>query len=108
MADAFGQRLVPGLGLDDCQLAIAMDEDVVGGELRAAVAMALDAAWRDRVLAKDATTLDQTPAHRRQSGIDVLGSGLRFVHAAFFVSRPLNASFRRDVFSSSSMPSLRR
>ena len=42
--------------------------------------MAFDAARRDRVLAPDAAALDHAPARRRERGVDVLGSGLGFVH----------------------------
>ena len=82
LGDALGERLVPRLGLDHGQLAVAVDEDVVGGERLAAVAVALDAARRDRVLAQDAAALDDAPAGRLERGVDVLGSGLGFVHAS--------------------------
>ena len=71
---------VPRLGLDDGELGVAIDQHVVGGERLAAPAVAFDAAERDRILAPDAAALDDAPAGRLQRGIDVLGSGLGFVH----------------------------
>ena len=38
LADAFGQRLVPRLGLDDRELAVAVDQHVVGRERLAGAA----------------------------------------------------------------------
>jgi hypothetical protein len=45
-----------------------------------AATVALDAAWGDEIFAQDLTALDDAPAGRFQGGIDVLGSGLGFVH----------------------------
>ena len=66
--------------LDHRQLAVAADEDVVRDDPIAAASAALDAIRCDPELAPDAAALGDTPAGRRQRGIDVLGSGLGLVH----------------------------
>ena len=90
---AFGQRLVPRLGLDHGQLVVAIDQHVVGGQRLAAPPVAFDAAQRDRILAADAAALDHAPARRLQRGIDVLGSGLGFVHG--YATRNAPSFFRQ-------------
>jgi hypothetical protein len=87
---ALGQRLVPRLRLDRCQPGVAKLEHVVGGERFAPVAVTLDPAECDRVLAPDAATFDDAPAGCRQCGVDVFGSGFGFVHIV--VSRRLATS----------------
>ena len=49
----------------------------------AALAVALDAAGRDDGFPPDATAGHYAPARRLQRGIDMLGSGLGFVHGRF-------------------------
>ena len=80
LAEAFGDRLVPGLGLDDGELVVAVHEHVVGDDGLAAPTEALNASGRDRELARNLAALHDAPACRRQRGIDVLGAGLGFVH----------------------------
>ncbi len=45
------------------------------------LAVAFDAARRDEIRADDLAALDDAPARGLQGGIDVLGSGLDFVHS---------------------------
>ena len=75
-----GQFLVQRLSLDHGQLAIAIDQHVIGGERLAAATVAFDAAGGDGVFAQDLAALDDTPARRFQRGINVLGPGFGFVH----------------------------
>ena len=86
LADAFGVGLVPGLGFDDGQLGIAVDEDVVGDlglGPRALAAAALQATERDAVFTQNATAFHHAPAGNLQGGVDVLGAGFSFVHRGF-------------------------
>ena len=79
---AFRQRLVPRLGFVHRELAVAIDQHVVGGERLAAFAVALDAARRDGMFPQNLAALDDAPARRFQGGVNVLGAGLGFVHQA--------------------------
>lgn len=76
---ALGQGLVPGLGFQNGELAVAMDQHVVGRQPLAAPSFAFDAAGRDD-LAAYAAALDHAPARRLQGGVDMLGASLGFVH----------------------------
>jgi hypothetical protein len=80
LRDAPGQRLVPRLGLDHRQLAVAVHQHVVGGQRTPAPPVPLQAASRDLVLAEDAAAVHHAPAGLPDGGVDVLGSGLGFVH----------------------------
>ncbi len=80
MADAFGERFAPRLGLNDGDLGVAIDEHVVGDVGLAAPAVTLDAAGGDTVLAQDLAALDDAPTRRLQCGVDVLGARLGLVH----------------------------
>jgi hypothetical protein len=75
---AFGNRVIPWLGLDDGQFVIAIDQNVIGGQGFAAPPVAFDAAERDGVLARDATAFAYTPTGSLEGGIDMLGSGFGF------------------------------
>ena len=77
---SLGHLFVPGLGLDDGEFVIAIDQDVIGSERLAASAVAFEATQRDRIFAPDAAAFDHAPARRRQRGVNALGSGLGFVH----------------------------
>jgi len=76
----FGQLLIPRLGLNHGQLAVAVFQHVIGGERLPAPAQPLDAPRRDGKLPPDATALHDAPARRRQRGVNMLGSGFGFVH----------------------------
>ena len=80
LGHAFGQRFVPGLGLDDGQFVVAIDEHVIGGQRLTASALSFDASERDGILAQDAAAFDDAPARRFQCRINVFGSSLSFVH----------------------------
>ena len=80
LAHTFRQRFVPRLGLVHGQLAVAIDQHVIGGERLAAFAVAFDAARRDGIFAQDFAAFHDAPARRFQCGINVLGAGLGFVH----------------------------
>jgi hypothetical protein len=66
---------------------VAIDQHVIGDERFAAPAEAFDAARRDGIFAQDLAALDDAPAGGIQRAIDVLGSGLGFVHGRFTVGR---------------------
>ena len=57
--DAFGERFIPGLGLDHSEPGVAVDEDVVGSQRLAPPPVSLDAAERDRVFPLDAAAFDR-------------------------------------------------
>src|ERR1700733_1896631 len=76
----FGQRLIPGLSLNDSQLGVAILQNVICLQRIATPPLAFNAARSNHVLAPNAATLDLTPARRLQRGINVLGSRLGFVH----------------------------
>ncbi len=79
-ASAFGQRLIPGFGFDGGEFGVAVDEDVVGEEGFGAASEAFEAAEGDGIFAHDAAAFDYAPAGGFEGGVDVLGSGLGFVH----------------------------
>jgi len=87
LGDALGQRLVPRLGLVHGELAVAIDQHVVGVVRPRAPAEAFNAARSDGILAQDLAALDVAPARRLQGGINMLGSGIGFVHACPRVPR---------------------
>jgi hypothetical protein len=66
--------LIPGLGLHDGELGVAIDEDVIGDERLATPPVAFEAAWCDRVFTPDTAALNEAPARRFERGINVLGS----------------------------------
>ena len=78
---AFCQRQIPCLGLVHSQFAVAILQNVVSKEWLAAPAMTFDASRTDRVFSQDTASFDYTPASSFQRWIDVLGSGVGFVHA---------------------------
>ena len=57
-----GQRFVPRLGLDYCQLGVAVFQYIVRRQRLAPLAASLDAAQCDRILAPDAAAFDHAPA----------------------------------------------
>ncbi|MDZ4800714.1 MAG: hypothetical protein SGI92_21350 [Bryobacteraceae bacterium] len=77
---ALGQFFIPGLGLVQGQLGVAIFQNVIRLQRLAAFAVAFDAAQRDGIFAADAAALDHAPARRLQRGVNVLGSGFGFVH----------------------------
>lgn len=79
LRNAFGQFLVPRLGLDHGQLRVAIFQNVNGGERLAALAVAFDAPGRNRILAPDAAAFDHAPPRSGECGVDVLGACLGFV-----------------------------
>ena len=79
LAQAFGQCLVPGLGLVHGELRVAIDEHMVGDVSLAAPPLAFDAAGGDAVLPQDLAPLDGAPARRLQRGIDRFGARRGFV-----------------------------
>ena len=81
---AFRERFVPRLGFVHDQLAVAIDQHLIGAERLAAFAVTLDAARRDGIFAQDFAALDDAPARRFQRGINVLGSGFGFVQKSRF------------------------
>lgn len=87
LVDALGQFFVPCLRLDHRQLVIAVLQHIIRDERFPALAMPLDAARRDDGFPPDAATGHHAPARRPQRGIDVLGSGLGFVHGRFSIGR---------------------
>ena len=85
LSQAFGVGLAPGLGLDDRELGVAVDENVVGDlglGARTVAAAALQATQRDPVLAQNPAAVDHTPASGFERRVDVFGAGLGFVHHA--------------------------
>jgi hypothetical protein len=64
LPDAFGQFLVQRLGLYHGQLAVAIDQHVIGDKGFAAATVAFDAAGGDGVFAEDFAALDHAPARR--------------------------------------------
>ena len=55
---AFRQRFVPRPGSSNGQLALAIDQHVIGGERLATFAVALDATRREGLFAQDFAALD--------------------------------------------------
>ena len=72
LAHALGQRLVPRLGLDDREFAVAIDEHVVGG-CACAPTVAFDAARRDRIPRRTAL-LDTAAGTRSFPAVRTLGT----------------------------------
>jgi hypothetical protein len=77
---AWATPSVPGLGLDDGELGVAVDEDVIGGEGLTPAAVPFEPAEGDRVLAANAAAVDDAPAGGRRGGVDVVGPGFGFVY----------------------------
>jgi hypothetical protein len=80
LGEAERDGFVPGFGLDDGELGVAVFEDVVGLERLGAAAGAFEPAERDEILAADAAAFDDAPTGRAERGVDVLGARLGFVH----------------------------
>jgi hypothetical protein len=80
LSEALGERFIPGFGFDDGEFVVAIDEDVVGDFRFGAFAVALDASGSDAIFAMNFAALDNAPTSRLESGIDVLGACLGFVH----------------------------
>jgi hypothetical protein len=99
---ALGDLFVPSLRLDNGEFVIAMDQHVVGGERLTPSAVAFNPAESDRIFAPDAASFDHAPARRRECGVDMLGSGLGFVHRR--VSRSPTGNSVSDLNISSSFP----
>ncbi len=78
---AFGQRFVPGLGFDDGEFVVAIDEHVIGSQRLAAPSKPFDSSERDGIFTQDAAALDHGPACGLQGGVNVLGSGFGFVQS---------------------------
>ena len=81
---AFRQRFVPRLGFDHGQFLVAIDQHIIGGERLAAFAMPLDTARGNGIFAQNLASINDSPARRGQRGINMLGSGLGFVHVTLF------------------------
>ena len=78
---AFGQCFVPRLGFHHAELGVAILQHVIRRERFAAwPPVTFDATGRNRILAPDAAALHHAPSRCLQRGINVLGSGLGFVH----------------------------
>ncbi len=103
---AFRQRLVPRFGLVHGQLAIAINQHVIGDERLAAATVAFDAAQRDRIFAQDLAAFDDAPARRFQCRIYMLGAGFGFVHLMFPVTAWLCAAFFTSCSAASSSRAL--
>ena len=78
---ALGEGFIPGLSLNNGEIVIAIGQDVIRAQpFRAMAVSSFKAAQRDFVFATNAAALDHAPPCRFQRGINVLGSGFRFVH----------------------------
>jgi hypothetical protein len=62
------------------KLGVAIFKNVIRNERLGTPTLAFQATESDFVFPADAAFVDDTPACRFQRGIDVLGSGLGFVH----------------------------
>src|SRR5690606_6791982 len=80
LGHAFGQRFIPRFRLHHGQLAVAIDQHVIGHERLAAPPDAFNTARRNGVFAQDPAALDHAPSCCFQRGVNVLGSGFGFVH----------------------------
>ena len=80
LPDTFCQFLIERFCLHNTQFGIAVNQNVVGNLGLPTPSVAFEATLRDVVLAQDATALDQAPTRRLKGGINMLGSGLGFVH----------------------------
>ena len=85
LPDAFGQRTVPRLRLDDGQPGVAVLQHVVCDQGFAPASASFDAPGRNRELPSDAASLDDAPSRRLQRGIDVFGPGFGFVHVLWLL-----------------------
>ena len=75
LSDAFCQFLIPRFRFHGGQLCVAILQNVVSRQRLAPSAVAFDASERNRVLATNATSVNNAPARRSEGGVDVLGSG---------------------------------
>lgn len=77
---ALRHRLVPCLGLVHRQFDVPVNQHVIRDFRQSAPAAPFNAARRDVVFPQDATAFHDAPSCRFEGGINVLGTGLGFVH----------------------------
>ncbi len=93
LGDALRQFLVPGLGFNDRELAVAIDKYIIGNQWLRTPSQALHATECDGIFTENAAPLDDAPTSRLESRVNVLGSGFRFVHVFFFLSFAVRGNF---------------
>jgi hypothetical protein len=69
-----------GLGLNDCQLVVAVHEHVVSRNASALLATPLDAPWSDNEFSKDLAAIYLIPARSLKGRVDEIGARICFVH----------------------------
>ena len=86
LADPFGNRVLIGLGLNDRQLVIAVDENVISLHEAALLAVPLNAPWGDHELTENFAATYLIPAGGLQGGVDEIRTRISFVHKAAVAS----------------------
>ena len=79
LCQTFGVRFAPGLGLDHCELGVAVNQHVVSNLGLGALALALQAA-RGNDFPADAAAIHHAPPSRLEGRVDVFSASFGFVH----------------------------
>ena len=80
LSDTFGQGFIPCLGLQNGQLAVAIDQYIISNQGSTPFTMAFDPAQGDGVFPEDTTAFYHSPAGCFEGGINVFRPCLGFVH----------------------------